>query len=159
MFPILRILLIGILMHSQRPHLQVKPCSQHLLPCLIARLLLTEQTQGLVLPLLASLGPLSPPSPPVSPPHNEGTLQLPAAGECLLAFVPFWTWHVPNLWVQSVISKGYKIEFISLPSSCFLPFNLPASAQKTADLLVASQQFHLQWMVVSVPSEERFQGF
>lgn len=83
---------------------------------------------------------LSPPILPRSQPHNKWVTQLVRVGGHRLAFEPVWIWDIPDIWVQSAISEGYKIKFLSTS-------------------LLYTFQLKTQGMVVPVSSEEQLQGF
>lgn len=69
----------------------------------------------------------SSPNPRTSPAHflRWGTSAV---------FVATWSQNISDTWMQNVVSTGYKLEFQSLPLSCFMLSKLPKSLQRPADL-------------------------
>lgn len=59
---------------------------------------------------------------PQSPLHNEGAPPLLRVEACLFQFASLWVTDVPDLWVKSVVSKGYR-------SSKLISHHFPLSNQ------------------------------
>lgn len=105
-------------------------------------------------PFGTRLGTHNPPSLPQSPFPNEGMSSLLSMGG-LLQLSSLWVTYIPDLWVQSVVSKGYKIEFTNHK---FHLSNQPKSGQGQSDLQISLNHVLSQGVVAPVPLEDRFKG-